>query len=801
MPAEHVRIPDEVRSWSGPRPWWERQRLTPVGSRPDRSAATLDLRFQLDAKQYTGRLDQAARDLALYRLVYYQLHQDYTGKGVPGVTGNAVTMQVTSSLLADPLRALTDQEAEVIRGFVAACATYLAAVVDGTPPPPVPGATLQLPVALTAIASGAIVELDVGLAFTRNPVLTDPAVAALTGGLTVTGAVLPEPDAGETIAYTGFARDFEAIFQEPSVWQLRVGEGLRASAASRDGARQLWAVRFGQGGIAFDIAKAASYYAPLPIARTLVNRSATIVQYPSGEVVTSAFTGADQNLWFQTALDAVDTFLSAETSTSVFLLDQLLGTEHPLEDGYLGKVLAAKRSLAGSISASVAPILSTSAGDASTRWSAETTLRQALLSRLGPAYAAGAVVVFGLDDVTGGSGALPPQLYGQPAGKLAGSAANQDYTLTPARIPLGPIRVEHGGVTETYQPRLAFVMTTKNIIEQAYVPLDLRLPISHLEFDRVQVPGIDGYVQSRWLAFVTSPLDRALGEGTSDIPVVNRALPVPPMTRQTADKLHDDPATAGELPLWSYRFAYQSDRAAQDAVQIRIELNVGAALRPAARAPGLDLFTALAQFIATYPAVSADLVRTLPLIGAGVTDEATIALAHQAVRAFQDQITQIATAHAAGATAALAPRAAAPQLIEIAMAVRLDRGSGGEAVTEILDLAIDGVVATWDRAARTISNGRIVLPEVVVEIAPDRYTAEPIEPPPNVVIAYRYRAADGRYLSFEDALAIRERGVAMHGLDVLAHQNAWSALEVQRNRILTRSSRTHRRRSSRRSPS
>ena len=46
----------------------------------------------------------------------------------------------------------------------------------------------------------------------------------------------------------------------------------------------------------------------------------------------------------------------------------LLGTADPLEDGYLGRVLAAKESLAGSISASVIPVLSTSAGDDSRRF-------------------------------------------------------------------------------------------------------------------------------------------------------------------------------------------------------------------------------------------------------------------------------------------------------------------------------------------------------------------------------------------------------------------------------------------------
>jgi hypothetical protein len=58
-------------------------------------------------------------------------------------------------------------------------------------------------------------------------------------------------------------------------------------------------------------------------------------------------------------------------------------------------------------------------------------------------------------------------------------------------------------------------------------------------------------------------------------------------------------------------------------------------------------------------------------------------------------------------------------------------------------------------------------------------------PPANVVIAYRYRARDGSYLSFEAARTIATRSVALEGLNVLLHQNAWSSLEIERNRILT----------------
>lgn len=744
---------------------------------------TLDFQLQLITQNYVGQHDQALRDLALYQLIYYQLHQDYTGKNVPNVTGNAVSMQLTNSLLAQPLRALSETEAGVIRRFVADCVAYLAAVAGGTTPPSAPNATLSLPVDPTGLAAGELIELDITLSLARHPLLVDPNVAALPGGISVAGPILPKPDGGETIAYTDFARRFETAFQAKT-WRLRVGEGLRAQTdTGATASRQLWAVRFGAGGIAFGIGDAASYYAPRPIARALVNRSATLTQYPGGESVTSAFAAVDQNLWFQAVLDAVDTFLSGPTSTSVYLLDQLLGTSDPIVDGYLGKVLAAKQSLADSISATMAPILSTSADDTSSLWAAQTTQRQQLLAQLGPAYAAGATVVFGLDNVSGGNGALPPRLYGQPSATLAADSINQNYTLSPARLPLGPTTVDK----ETYAPRLAFAVTTKNVAEQAYIPLDLHYQISHLEFGRSAVPGIDGYLQSQWLAFVSGAIDVTLGTGTSNIPVVNRALPVPPtMTLQTGDRLYVEPASADQLPLWTYRFAYEGDQAAQDLVRVAIELNapIDTLRTPGANAP--DLFTALAQFVFTYPAVAADLALSLPAVGAGTADEATVQLAQRAVSAFQEQVSAVAAAHAAGTPAQARATSGAPARIEITMNTRLDSTDDGDAISEILDLEINGIAATWDAAAGTISNGSIVLPAAWIEIAPEIYEPEPVTPPPaNVAIAYRYQDADGNYLSFHDAQAIAARSIAMKGLNVLTHQHAWSSLQVERNRILT----------------
>lgn len=85
-----------------------------------------------------------------------------------------------------------------------------------------------------------------------------------------------------------------------------------------------------------------------------------------------------------------------------------------------------------------------------------------------------------------------------------------------------------------------------------------------------------------------------------------------------------------------------------------------------------------------------------------------------------------------------------------------------------------------------MSNGATTLPAVWVEIAPETYQAEPIKlPVANIDMAFRYRATDGAYLSFESARAIETRDVVIHGLDAMVHQNARSSCGVERNRVLT----------------
>jgi hypothetical protein len=848
----------------------------------------LQLSLTLDTTNYTELNDQVKKDFALYQLIYFQLHQDYTNLGVPGVTGNAVSMSITNSLLKKPLIDLGDK-ADTVRQFVSECVQFLYALVNGSQLPAQPKATLSLPVSLDDINPGNIIELDVELILTRKAELTEPSVAALNEGLSVKGAIFPKADGVETVSYTEFAKSFEEIFQNAQ-WEMKVGEGLRQTDQGEDNStQQLWAARFGKvkgAGIYFEISDSPSYYAPKPVAKSLQSQQVEIVNYKTGEQSLSHFTGVDLNLWFQTCLDAIDAFLAADYSSSAFILDKILGVNDPLgKDGYLGQVLATKQLLADTISTTVKPVLSTSAVDDSSIYAAQEKLRQQLLNQLGAAYKAGTVTVMGLSDVSGAPASTPagpPSLYGQPAGTLESGAQNQNFTISPAKLPLGEITVLKDGVPVNYDPRLAFIVTSKNMTSKsgssgnqpnnAYVPLnDLKYQVTHLEFDRTEVQGITGgYVQSRWMQFVRGPFDYQLGNTTSNIPIVNRALPTPPtVQKQTATKF-PNPVTPSDLAKWTYSFDYFYSYAPGDAVETTIELNyqsngsnllrgellfgiepdyaddldamqIGGKLSDIFQEKGYnltpkagvkinrqgnewtindvnrrykihkedemmsvyaavpDLFGALAQFISSYPAILADFNEYLRKIDAEEQNQTTIDNAKKAVSTFEQYVANVAQEYALTMKpVSLAAMKQVLEMVKITFEIALD-DDDGNARTNILNLQIDDVDAAWNSTSNTISNGTVTLPALVVQIDSENYDAVAVKPPPGVELAYIYEkrqpAADAQlsledgdeppsYLPYSDAEANPLRTIVLPTIDVLAYQNAWSEIYVQRNKIL-----------------
>lgn len=780
--------------------------------------ATLVVRLRLDVDRYASNTpadeNAAQRDLGIYKRIYFQIRQDYTGLGVPGVTGNAVCFTLTNSLVAQPV----EVDAKPIHEFVDDAIRYLEARARGVEPALKPSDTkLLIDVPFARLPADNIVELGVSLTIQRQPVLVDPSIVPIPGGLSVTSPVNPranDPNTGRAGVYHTFAEEFELAFASSGNWRMRVGSGLASVQDTSGRAEAVWAVRLSDSasgpGIGFQIGRAPGFFAPKPLAHSLLNQSVKInpifkpgQQFVPSETQDVAFTGVDSNVWFESCLRAIDKFLSPTVAPHVFILDKILAQpapapRPPFPHGYLTEVLRAKKTLASAIGSTVVPILQDGPDDASSRAAAAERLRQALLNELSAAYSITAVTVFSVDGARGAPqpkpGEKPASYFGQPrvtapATRGSGAAsephADADYSFSTGKVPLGPWMPPSGAAP--VDPRLTFLLQSKNIEDRSFVSVPLTLFMTHLEHDHESVPGIKDYVQSKWISLITGPIKPELGG--IEFPIVLRTLPTPP-TMQTQ---HAEPTTSfapcpspSDLAKWDYRFTFHYRRAAQDSEAISVEFLTSTEPGPHAGTPEDDeLVRALAQFVTVYPAIEAAMATALPELGATKPEQADLSEAHFAVDAFVAIVNILADAYKTWATQppTKAQVVHGAVVCTFEMVLVEDQKS---ARVDLTNIRIGGEEAVYNPQDATITCGQLTLPAPVVRIKWPEY--EPVSQNTAVEhgISYRYRGtiAPTKWLTFEEARDDPERTVVFCRLDAFEYQGAWASVVIERNKHL-----------------
>lgn len=799
----------------------------------DAPADASDTRNSASATGLPVWQQNAANDLKTFTRLYFQLNQNYDNLGIPGLSGRAVSMLVSNTILAAPDAPLSDTDAQTIRDFVADCLVYVSNRSLGKPGGAQPARTLNVAVPLGSVSDENIIQLTLGLTLSRQPALTDPALRALTDGLSVTSTIRPlmdddtpppsppgEASPGDTAndpppqTMKRFANDLEGVFNQAD-WQFRVGTGAGAPDQPRgQRAFTVWVVRMGKNqssGLWYQLGSQASFYAPKPVARKMhtgtvkLDEYKTGSTYPTGEQVEMTFTGVDLNTWANTALSAIDTFLAPGFSSPAFIVDALFSSD-PSKDGYLARILEHKQTLADAIASTVSPILVTSATDEESTGAAEEKLRQALLNRLSNAYVVTAVAVIpvtgaGTNEAPEPGTAAQPRFFGQPLGelvsdKLAEGAdaddSEQNYSLSTGKISLPPKQVAPS--------KLAFLFSSKNVKRHSYVQLQLAYALTHLEHNITNVPGIQNYEQSSWIQFVNGPFTTPIGANAdatvqpTNFPIVLRALPTPPtVVVQTGlpaieGALDCDATPEGITPAqlaeWDYSFAYNYQNSAQDSVNANVEFNL-ADTNAFGASDGDILFAPLAQFITTNPAIAADFETYLRKVNSGskATDDAVVN-AKAALAAFETIVGKVAAAYRdwANPPLALGDAGEVPRLSYTFDIVLGD--DAGDARVDVDDVTVTQVGTNAPVPALTLP---------IVKIKPDTYQWEPEVPPAKPPVSYKYKlitppgattsSGDG-YLSYGEALATAARIVSINTLNVFSLQNAWAAVAVTRNRFL-----------------
>ncbi|HEX2020061.1 MAG TPA: hypothetical protein VGO17_14075, partial [Aurantimonas sp.] len=780
----------------------------------------------------------AVADLAKFKLVYFQLNQDYDDLKIPGLSGPAITMSLVNALLAKPEAPLPAAAQAEILAFVGAAVAYLAVRAAGDAATAPADTTITLPIALAELASDSdIIRLELAIRFTRQSRLVDPILRSLADGLTATSTIpvdgtLPaQPDAGaengDTPAYpvglAQFAKDFETAFVTDG-WRMRIGT-TAADPSTPNNLRtpSIWAVRMAVAdgsapkGLGFEIGNDPRYFAPLPVADSLqtltvdVKSYATGKPYRDGAAVTITFTSVDPNVWLAESLTAVDDILSASYSTPLFLLDRLLHLdETPAKDsgtpaGYLARMLAHKAKLASAIASTASSVLDQL--DEGLKPAAEAKLEQALLRRLGNANSLTCVAVLPVTKAHYGqalpAGAPAPRFYGQPQGALADgetTGANSNFSLSTAKIPLNPADSDDTS-------NLAFLVTSQSAAASPYVSLTLGFALSHLEHDIRSVPGIQNYEQSRWISFLTGPFVRPIAPPagkTFAIPVALRALPTPAtVVAQTgsAHAMDASEATPGQLKIWDYGFSYLLNQAAQDSVKADVTFNQPGDFQPNDHdGPSpTELYKALARFSAIYSAVARDIETFLrPLDGRSKAGTTEVANAECALAALEAVIAAITDAYDAWANPksrlSLNPPPPPPPLVRYRFEIVLEPGDPTDPDGPEEGAEPAALVATLPRSFCV--NGKKpdnFLPLARVLIDPDNYDPDLVSSDPATGAAtWQYKRkqhpkdpAAAPTLGYETARLNAAREVRFEGLDLFALQSGWASIEVVRNRHLS----------------
>jgi hypothetical protein len=315
---------------------------------------------------------------------------------------------------------------------------------------------------------------------------------------------------------------------------------------------------------------------------------------------------------------------------------------------------------------------------------------------------------------------------------------------------------------------------------QTYVPLQLQYQVSHLEHNITNLQGIADYEASDWLNFVIVPTVTALTPDVDlQIPIVLRAYPTPPsLTAQTGTKTNaDDIVKIDTAKQWNFNYNYSQHYALQDTIHSEMRFN----LRPGAgrlMADNAALFAALAQFIATYPAIQKDMLDSLKKVTAKTDrNSPEYKIAMEALKSFQEIVKNVAGAWSGG--------------------VRLTGGPGeiftGQYIFSVIERPeknIDPI--DKQKLVLTISadDGQTVgLSVPAIQI--DGYTAVPADPPmlgavKEYSFVYQSKKDKNLYLTVGESKQMNIRSVVMGNLNVISFQNALSYIYVKRNENLVK---------------
>ncbi|HEY6333162.1 MAG TPA: hypothetical protein VI756_27815 [Blastocatellia bacterium] len=755
------------------------------------------LRFELsfDASHYDESQTKewqanAIRDLRVYTSLYYQLSdpngvaysiQTTVLKGDGFAPG---TFKLSAAQVQDLLNWVFYGVQNPVSTSIYEFLSDRAAGHTTVNPPP---ATRPIDTDLTALTlnDNQIYELTLSFTIERTggAVLGDfETTPGIRSASTTVAALVEQADLeNPTVDLSVFAAGFEAALSTSGSYLMKVATGVNRGRTSSDpSTNSVWAVRLGlvdTQPISYRITNqgAPGLFAPRPISNTLQSRPrVNIYDYQTGKGISATptrvleFADIDMDVWCNQFFGSIDGVLSPAFTAST----QIVGDKKSTD--YLQQILDQKKLLAQITKESMIAVFDGEKADAGP---VQEAFYQQLLVRLSNAYTTRAGISF-LAKVNANINQLigdePPRLFGNVVQK----ESNSDEVVPRSEISLTSPKLD---LKTNTQAALAFLLNGPATLRGAggetlpNVQLDLTYNGSLIEHQIGKVSGIEGYVASSWLSFVTTddlPLDSELG--SFPVPLVLRAYPASPsMSGQTGKASNPDSDSLSELTQWNYNFTYGLPFFyPQDRVYCQVDFNM--ALLRKALAAFADAFEQFAEFVTVFPQVNTDLEGILAKIDATTTDQTQINNAAIALESFINLVKRISDAAGPGGLSVASPanmlqgQTVDPYLFSI------QEGS----------TLIDSVEALLITVHGKPPEG---IKEVWVLVDPDRYDVQVYnEPcPEKGDFCFWYKSkTDGTPLSAAQGQQAGQRQVVLTQMDILQRQDAYSTAYLKRNQNL-----------------
>lgn len=786
--------------------------FSPVSGKPN-----LSLTFSFNTARYIGdgAQNNAQIDIITFMNIYYQLSNSdmvihYTTTVEDQVNAQGVITPTDHSIANNDL----------LNNFINPILLYLNAIIAGQQTTAVqdyPVSTVVSTANITTLPEISLISVSLTMKRVAN---LDPNFITVAGVALSNTAIQPlsKNNINAMLALTYFAEQFEAAFiNQPNagiVVKAATGANLTKGNSDTTANAPLWMVRFdstGVNGLKFGFNNQQVYYfSPVPLATSLQSFAAKIntyqqgKAYPGDNAVTKNYTSIDMDNWGLQFLQAVDKFLSPSYAVPAFLLtasDVFAG-----DPDYLQLILDAKQKLAEAIEGTIDFIIEpttgktpSNIGNAQEKWKQQILIQLANTYR----YIASVQTTATISSAYKGSeyansNNVPPKepyvpsLYGKMLGldpSTAGSdniPKSTEYSLSTAKVP-----------TADGNSWLTYMFEAKDAADSRSFSFgDMEYSVSHLEFDITQIPDLADYLASSWLTFIVpldgdiaqkeSPLATMSEVGQTTIPVPLRAYPTPPsISAQNFDYPVNDsgqqqPITIQEARIWEYYYTYQNPSAAQDTIITEIQFNVtdeNQSFYASANTPNLAMYQALAQFIDSYPLISADFDNCLAMLTPATlkADSALAINARYAMLAFIDIVNEVAEQWSA--TNQVNPRTPLPQA-RANVATTAPPFTLAYTITESAQESTEYLIVTIDSTNNQSAN-------VTIDVNIDGYKSELIEGKQNEYLYYFVNnEGEHVYLLYEDRNTNPSRTVLLNGLDILSAQNAWSSVAVTRNEEL-----------------